>query len=199
MAAFQKCFYGNDRVRTLIQVLQFNAKEYREGDSPPAARNRIVIGMLLSAEMYEMAKAIQGLGGAKVLQKITNRENWTNLDKLRARWQSDQAATEVRNQVGHHHGHLETYQKGLSVVLSGSPEKLTFFEGASESPLAGFARLSLSSLLMGLRTTIEQFEKLFPRAKADIEELPELLFGLLWDVFRTAGISIEDRRSNSPG
>jgi hypothetical protein len=196
MAAFQRCFNVVEKLKSFSDLLSLSHGKYQH-DEAEGDRNQWVIGTLLPAEMYEMAKAIQGLASAGVRLKVAPEDHneWVLLNDLRGRWHSDPAAAEIRNQVGHHPGKLAVFRKGIDAILSEQPERLAFYVSGGSGVVAGHAVLALESLVRGLDLSQEQLEELIERTVRDVRALPKLLMDLFLSVVAYSGVGIDDART----
>jgi hypothetical protein len=193
LASFLKCFVGVDKILTYEQCFMWNA-ENLPSDSIASTRNLHVLSSATATTMYELKNALQDLKNAKVESKMTDTSNWAPLDRLRARWFKHPNVSEIRNELGAHLGKVETYKKGLAVLIN-EPEVILLTSDDARCRSGQFIG-ALDTLLRGLRIDNAEFKAaLEEMSEAAHKQIHPLVTAAFLDVLETAGIPIDDQRT----
>jgi hypothetical protein len=194
-ALFMKCFVGADRIVALDQLLRISRRE--QGiDSPEALRNQMLAFWLIAGTMHELGSALQELCSAKVVMKMRRkRAVWGPLNKLRAEWNTSVMGSLMRNQLGHHLGETQLYEAGISEAIRRRPRRLRFLDASGSAYHDGRYMLAWDAIHLGLNIEVKDLSKFMGRTKKAHEALPERLTAAFFEVLRTVGVPVEDRRS----
>jgi hypothetical protein len=192
LAAILKCFVGTDRVMTLEQMLDLNARHIAT-DSPAHDRNLHVLVFLMAGTLYELAAALQELCNAKVVEKMADTQPWTAVNDARKQWHNDPLMAKFRNQLAHHLGDVEAYGRGIDAMFDGDADLL--LAKGYEARHSEWYPAAWDALFRGVDIDDEGFQEGIRRTKKTHDALPDQLIAVFREVLKSCGIEAEDRRS----
>jgi hypothetical protein len=142
LRAFMPCFVGVDRVVSLNQVFWRTMEELKGPENAHAlGRDSWVLVMLIAGTMYELGTALDRLANeelsiAGARSRVRTCCSWGDIDGIRKRWSTGNAlASMVRNEIAHHLGNPETYEKGLRLARTNVRAPMKALERCSDSGL----------------------------------------------------------------
>jgi hypothetical protein len=196
-AASMKCFVGVDRLMAFEQMLFFNTKQLKE-ESVAYTRNLRVLVMMLAGTLCELGDALQELNTALALRGLVDADAWKPLNECRKLWTGDARLRKARNQVAHHLGDRELYDRALAAVVADETVTDRIYHGDGSRRHDGETELGWGLVLVGLDMTADDFVALLKMTQEGHEGLPGLMGQFFLDLLQRCGVEIENRMEAGP-
>jgi hypothetical protein len=168
-SAFQKCFIGADRLRSLFHFHSLNIKQNAE-ECPASMRDFHVLWVLLIGTLHELGIALRDLFSAKVWEKIKAEPVRRQLDYFRKKL-DQRIIKQIRDQAGHHLGDLDIYALGLAAYTKTAVD-LEWLISEGQGPNSYYTIGAWDLLMRGLSSPTES------KPEINTEQLNELMIEL---------------------
>lgn len=191
--AFMKCFVGSDRLVSLTHLYILSCTHGDGDGSRSGVRDSRLINLLLIGTMHELGAAMQKLEGALIRAGKRTVASWQEMVDIRRRWFGKPAVADIRNQLAHHLGDDEVYDKGWESIRT--KQSLSLYRADGRTGNKGTFDGAWDLVARGLDLEPSEYSKVSEQVADDIFRVPVALLAVFRDVVTAAGISVDDERS----
>jgi hypothetical protein len=163
------------------------------GNGHAKDRNAWMLIFLIIGTMHELGQAVDAVQAVLGRTNRRNLPSWDRMMEIWRSWVSEKIGKDVRDQLAHHLGDSEAYEKGLDEIRLRPSFPLCFADGPTRG--AGHFQGAWNLLMLGLGIDQADYLHILDQTIADVAEVDQVMLSVFVEVLKNAGIPMEDLRS----